>query len=164
MTCPAVPCSFVHIWLYCVKTEARFKSLENADHITRAELFYLSVLKYVVFNFFFSPPNYLGKIFHTKKPIILPSNVAASASFLLPWSPSFTDSAQQMVMSITISGYFFPYKRCICCALWLLFFVCFIFSKHNLSGNNVLTHFERYNHVQSSSLYDAWLCNVPDHW
>lgn len=100
VTCPAVPCSFVHIWLYCIKIEVRLKSLENADHITSAELFYLPVLKYVVFNFFFSPPNCLGKIFRTKKPFILPSYVTASASFLLPWSPSFTESAQQMVMSI----------------------------------------------------------------
>lgn len=84
VTCPAVPCSFVQILLYCIKTKARLKNLENADRITSAELFYLPVIKYVVFNFFFSPPNSLGKIFCTKKPFILPSYVAASASFLLP--------------------------------------------------------------------------------
>lgn len=84
VTCPAVPCSFVHIRLYFIETEARLKSLENAVHIASTELFYLPVLKCVVFNFFFSPPNCLGKIFRTKKPFILPSYVAASASFLLP--------------------------------------------------------------------------------
>lgn len=107
VTRPAVPCSLVHVRLYCIKTEAGLKSLENADHITSVELFYQPLLKYVVFNSFFSPPNYLGKIFRTKKPFILPSYVAASASFLLPWSPSFTESAEQMV--ITISGYCFPF-------------------------------------------------------
>lgn len=108
VTCP-VKYSYVHVWLYCTDTDARLKSLENADFIASAELFYQPVLKYIVFNSFFSPPNYLGKIFRTKKPFILPSYVAASATFLLPWSPSFTESAEQMVK--TISGYCFPFWK-----------------------------------------------------
>lgn len=40
MRCPAVPCSFVCMWLYCIKTdEARLNFLENAVHI---------IIKYVV--------------------------------------------------------------------------------------------------------------------
>lgn len=47
--CPGVTCRNVHVWLYCIETEARLKSLENADCIAAAELFYQPVLKYVVY-------------------------------------------------------------------------------------------------------------------